>query len=88
VLACLTPPKVQPQSRFMHVHRLVRWADRVRGLLPAGRAQAGSVLEKWRTCLDDLPTWRTLIRQFRDDPLLHTGCSLEAIDITVYERNY
>lgn len=67
VLACLTPPKVQTQSRFMNVHRLVRWADRVLGLLPAGRAKAGSVLAKLRICLDDLPACRTLIRQFRDD---------------------
>jgi len=46
VLACLTPPKVQTTSRFMNVHRLVRWADRVLGFLPAGRAKAGSVLAK------------------------------------------
>jgi hypothetical protein len=51
----------------MNVHRLVRWADRVLGLLPAGRAKAGSVLAQLRTCLDDLPACRTLIRQFRDD---------------------
>ena len=67
VRACLTPPKVHTPSRFMHVHRLVRWADRVRGLLPAGRAKAGSVLAQWRTCLDDLPACRTLIRQLRED---------------------
>ena len=74
VLACLTPPKVQTQSRFMNVHRLVRWADRVRGLLPAGRAKAGSVLAKLRTCLDDLPACRTLIRQFRDDAVALLAC--------------
>src|SRR5438445_115125 len=67
VLACLTPPTVHTTSRFMNVHRLVRWADRVLGLLPAGRAKAGSVLAQLRTCLDDLPACRTLIRQFRDD---------------------
>src|SRR5215831_1696542 len=39
VLACLPPPQVQTTSRFMHGHRLVRWADRVLGLLPAGRAK-------------------------------------------------
>ncbi|HZC03067.1 MAG TPA: hypothetical protein VE844_17425, partial [Gammaproteobacteria bacterium] len=61
VLACLTPPKVQTRSRFMNVHRLVRWADRVLGLSPAGRAPAGSVLSKLRTCLDDLPACRTAI---------------------------
>ena len=74
VLACLTPPKVQTTSRFMNVHRLVRWADRVLGLLPAGRAKAGSVLAQLRTCLDDLPACRTLIRQFRDDAVALLAC--------------
>jgi len=74
VLACLTPPKVQTKSRFMNVHRLVRWADRVLGLLPAGRAKADSVLAKLRTCLDELPACRTLIRQFRDDAVALLAC--------------
>jgi hypothetical protein len=74
VLACLTPPKVQTTSRFMNVHRLVRWADRVLSLVPAGRAKAGSVLAKLRTCLDDLPACRTLIRQFRDDAVALLAC--------------
>jgi hypothetical protein len=66
VLACLAPPQVQTTSRFMHVHRLVRWADRVLGLVPAGRAKAGSVVAKLRACLDDLPACRPLSRQVRD----------------------
>jgi hypothetical protein len=74
VLACLTPPKVQTTARFMHVHRLVRWADRVLGLLPAGRAKADSVLSKLRTCLDDLPACRTLLRQLRDDAVALLAC--------------
>jgi len=74
VLACLTPPTVHTTSRFMNVHRLVRWADRVLGLLPAGRAKAGSVLAQLRTCLDDLPACRTLIRQFRDDAVALLAC--------------
>lgn len=74
VLACLTPPKVQTKSRFMTVHRLVRWADRVLGFLPAGRAQADAVLAKLRTCLDELPACRTLIRQFRDDAVALLAC--------------
>jgi hypothetical protein len=53
VLACLTPPKVHTKARFMYVHRLVRWADRVLGLSPAGRAKAGSVLAQLRMGLDD-----------------------------------
>lgn len=74
VLACLTPPKVQTKSRFMNVHRLVRWADRVLGLLPAGRAKAGSVVATLRTCLDELPACRTLIRQFRADAVALLAC--------------
>jgi len=74
VFACLTPPKGQAQSRFLNVPRVVRWADRVLGLLPAGRAKAGSVLAKLRTYLDDLPACRTLIRQFRDDAVALLAC--------------
>jgi hypothetical protein len=74
VLACLTPPKVRTKSRFMNVHRLVRWADWVLGLLPAGRAKAGSVVAKLRTCLDELPACRTLIRQFRADAVALLAC--------------
>jgi hypothetical protein len=74
VLACLPPPTVHTKSRFMNVHRLVRWADRVLGLLPAGRAKAGSVLAKLRTCLDELPACRTLICQFRDDAVALLAC--------------
>lgn len=74
VLACLAPPKVQTKSRFMNVHRLVRWADRVLGLLPAGRAKAGSVVAKLRTALDELPACRTLIRQFRADAVALLAC--------------
>ena len=74
VLACLTPPTVHTKSRFMNVHRLVRWADRGLGLLPAGRAKAGSVLAKLRTCLDELPACRTLICQFRDDAVALLAC--------------
>jgi hypothetical protein len=74
VLACLTPPTVHIKSRFMHVHRLVRWADRLLGFLPVGRAKTGSVLAKLRSCLDELPACRTLIRQFRDDAVALLAC--------------
>ena len=54
VLACLSPPKVQTTSRFMPIHRLGRWADRVLGFLPAGRAKTDSMLAKvravWMSC--------------------------------------
>jgi hypothetical protein len=65
---------VQTKSPFMNVHRLVRWADWMLGLLPAGRAKAGSVVAKLRACLDELPACRTLIRQFRDDAVALLAC--------------
>ena len=42
ILACLAPPKVRTKARFMHVHRLFTWADRVLQLAPAGGAKTGS----------------------------------------------
>ncbi len=42
ILACLAPPNVRTKARFMHVHRLFTWADRVLKLSPAGGAKSGS----------------------------------------------
>ena len=42
LLACLTPPTVRTKARFMNVHRLVTWADRVLQLSPPGGAKSGS----------------------------------------------
>jgi hypothetical protein len=44
LLACLAPPSVPTKARFMHVHRLVTWAERLRNLSPAGGARAGSTV--------------------------------------------
>ena len=67
ILACLAPPKVRTKARFMHVHRLVTWADRVLKLSPAGGAKTGSTLAKLRACLDELPACKALIKRFRGD---------------------
>ena len=42
MLACVAPPTVRTKARWMPVHRLVTWADRVRTLAPAGGAKTGS----------------------------------------------
>ena len=55
LLACLAPPNVRTKARFMHVHRLFTWADRVLKLSPPGGAKSGSTLAKLRACLDDCP---------------------------------
>jgi hypothetical protein len=67
ILACVGPPTVRTTARFMHVHRLCTWADRVLQLSPAGGAKTGSILRKLRTCLDELPTCKALITRFRAD---------------------
>jgi hypothetical protein len=67
ILACLAPPKVRTKARFMNVHRLFTWADRVLQLSPAGGAKTGSTLAKLRTCLDELPACKALIKRFRSD---------------------
>src|SRR5216684_3342915 len=67
ILACLAPPKVRTKARFLHVHRLFTWADRVRKLSPAGGAKTGSTLARLRACLDELPACKALITRFRAD---------------------
>jgi hypothetical protein len=74
ILACLAPPKVRTKARFMHVHRLFTWADRVLKLSPGGAAKAGSTLGKLRSCLDQLPACKALIKRFRRDALGLLAC--------------
>src|SRR6266436_4552405 len=69
ILACLAPPKVRTKARFMNVHRLFTWADRVLKLSPAGSAKTGSTLAKLRACLDQLPACKALIKRFCADAL-------------------
>jgi hypothetical protein len=67
MLACLAPPKVRTKARFMNVHRLFTWADRLLKLSPAGGAKTGSALAKLRACLDELPACKALVTRFRAD---------------------
>lgn len=72
LLACLAPPKVSVKARFMNLHRLVTWADRIFKHSQPGRAAEGSLLEKLRNSLDALPECKSFIRLFIRDvrPLL------------------
>jgi hypothetical protein len=72
VLACLVPPKTSIKARFMNVHRLFKWADQFLAHSPVGRAAEGSMLEKLRASLGDLPDCKGLITRFVHDvtPLL------------------
>src|SRR2546425_5718587 len=74
LLACLAPPTVRTKARFMNVHRLVTWADRVLQLSPSGGAKRGSMVAKLRDALGDLPDCRTLIKRFRGDASALLAC--------------
>ena len=67
LLACLAPPTVRIKARFMNVHRLLTWAERVLGLSPPGGAKSGSMLAKLRAALGHLPECKALIKRFRGD---------------------
>ena len=67
LLACLAPPTVRTKARFMNVHRLVTWADRILQLSPPGGAQRGSMLAKLRGALDGLSDCKALIKRFQGD---------------------
>jgi hypothetical protein len=69
MLACLAPPTVRTKARFLHVHRLVPWAERLLTLSPPGGAKTGSTFAKWRACLDQLPACTALSKRFRADAL-------------------
>src|SRR3989454_746490 len=67
LLACLAPPRVRSKARFMNVHRLFTWADRVLQLSPRGGATGGSILAQLRAPFDDLPACKALIKRFQGD---------------------
>jgi hypothetical protein len=67
LLACLAPPTVRTKARFMPVHRLFSWAERLLKLSPAGGAKAGSILARLRASMDELPACQALIKRFRAD---------------------
>jgi hypothetical protein len=67
ILACLAPPTVRTKARFMHVHRLFTWAERLLHLSPPGGAKTGSLLARLRSCMDELPACKDLIKRFCAD---------------------
>jgi hypothetical protein len=67
LLACLVPPKVSTQARFMNLHRLVKWAEQLLHHLPPGRASAGSLLSKLRASLGQMPQCKAFINRFLRD---------------------
>ncbi len=85
ILACLAPPKVTTKARFMNLHRLVKWADRLLKHSPKGRAPKGSILSKLRESLDQIPQCKTFISHFLRDanPLLECQKILKTKGLTI-----
>jgi hypothetical protein len=74
IRACLAPPTRHTKARFMKVHRLVTWADRLLNLSPAGGAKAGSTLANLRACLALFPSCKAFITRFRDEAVPLLAC--------------
>jgi hypothetical protein len=90
ILACLAPPTVSTKARFMTLHRLVKWAALLLKQSPRGRAAKGSLLQKLRDRLDQLPQCRRFINDFllNAEPLIECqkilktrGLSQESYDV-------
>ena len=74
LLACLVPPRLPGKARFMNVHRLVNWANRILKLSPPGGAATGSMVAKLRAALHDLPACRALLKSFQADATALLAC--------------
>ena len=74
ILACLAPPKIQTKARFMNIHRLFTWADRLLKISTSGRAPIGSTLFRLQYSLDKIPECKFFIKRFRDDAAALLDC--------------
>ena len=74
LLACLAPPKVSIKARFMNLHRLVIWADNILKQDIPGAAEQGSLLEKLRASLCELPQCKEFITAFIRDVMPLMAC--------------
>ena len=74
VLACLAPPKTSVKARFMNLHRLVKWANRMlMHTLPDSPTES-LTLKRFREGLDALPEHREYIENFSRDANILLEC--------------
>ncbi|MGD9732811.1 MAG: hypothetical protein AB7U45_11575 [Desulfamplus sp.] len=69
VLAFFVPPKVSTKARFMNIHRLVKWAQKVLKHLPADTVTENSPVAKLGTALGKLPECKSFIERFLRDAI-------------------
>ncbi|WP_186441754.1 hypothetical protein, partial [Desulfamplus magnetovallimortis] len=90
ILGFFSPPNASTKSRFMNIHRLVKWAEMVLKHSPAGRASKGSAISKLRIALGKLPECKLFIKRFLRDalPLLKSQEILKnrGLNLTTYEE--
>jgi len=73
-LAFLAPPEISTNAKFMNLHRLAAWARRLLDLSPRGRAARGSMLERLRGRMENLPSFKGFLRKFLRDATCLLEC--------------
>ncbi|MDM8516136.1 hypothetical protein QUF76_08050 [Desulfobacterales bacterium HSG16] len=74
ILACLAPPKVSTKARFMNLHRLVIWADKLLKHSQRGCTSKNSVLSKLRAGMNEIPKCKAFINRFLRDAKILLNC--------------
>jgi hypothetical protein len=64
ILACLFPPALKTKARFMNLILLVKWAEKILKHSPVGRAVEGSLIEKLRKYIGELPLCKSFVISF------------------------
>lgn len=74
ILACLAPPKVSTKARFMNLHRLVLWADKLLKHSTRGCVSKNSALSKLRAGMNEIPECKAFINRFLRDAKILLNC--------------
>ena len=88
ILACLAPPKIQTKARFMNIHRLFTWADRLLKISTSEHAPIGSILFRLQHSLDEIPECKFFIGRFRNDAAALLACQKILKDNGLSRKTY
>lgn len=90
LLACLAPPKISTKARFMNLHRLVEWADKLLKHVPPNEGEDAPMLAKLRASLDQLPDCEPFIKRFLRDAKSMLACQKilkqEGLNLSTYAQ--
>jgi hypothetical protein len=75
LLSCLAPPEISIKARFMNLHRLVKWAAKIREhVLPSEMLKASATLRRLKGGIDQLPKCQEFIDDFLRDAQVMLNC--------------